>query len=254
MPAGMQTIAGDGGQNLSGGQRQRVSLARAVYCQSQVVLLDDVLSALDAPVAASVFHDCVQVALAGRTRLIVSHDDRIAAVADCVITLSPGGTWSFQLHSNRPETRPETPSETLIAMPEAKKSFLTDVSEANASGSSAKGSLSKSVMKSLTKEATCSTDLPEPRRRATEGSLPATGATDNDNKDVAVASVATTRTGLGLIGFTRQLARGIGGWLFAVPVFLCAASEIGCVQASVWLLSQYSGDLAPENVSYYMWR
>ena len=48
-------LAAEGGASLSGGQRQRISLARACYHDADVYLFDDVLSALDAKVAASIF-------------------------------------------------------------------------------------------------------------------------------------------------------------------------------------------------------
>ena len=48
--AGDQTELGDRGVNVSGGQKQRISLARAAYANTDVVLLDDPLSALDARV------------------------------------------------------------------------------------------------------------------------------------------------------------------------------------------------------------
>merc|ERR1719210_82507 len=51
LPAGDQTEIGEKGINLSGGQKQRVSLARAVYSDSDLLLLDDPLSAVDSHVA-----------------------------------------------------------------------------------------------------------------------------------------------------------------------------------------------------------
>lgn len=48
--AGDKTELGDRGLNVSGGQKQRISIARAVYSDSDIVLLDDPLSALDAKV------------------------------------------------------------------------------------------------------------------------------------------------------------------------------------------------------------
>ena len=55
MPHGDVTLIGDRGVSLSGGQRARVSLARALYMDANVYLLDDPLSAVDAHVARHIF-------------------------------------------------------------------------------------------------------------------------------------------------------------------------------------------------------
>ncbi|KAJ8298100.1 hypothetical protein KUTeg_024631 [Tegillarca granosa] len=64
---------GDRGTNLSGGQKQRVSLARAVYSDSDVYLLDDPLSAVDVHVGKHLFHKCIKKALAGKTIILATH-------------------------------------------------------------------------------------------------------------------------------------------------------------------------------------
>ena len=55
MPSGDQTEIGEKGINLSGGQKQRISLARAIYSDANIYLLDDPLSAVDAHVGKSIF-------------------------------------------------------------------------------------------------------------------------------------------------------------------------------------------------------
>lgn len=216
MPEGLDTPVGDGGQNLSGGQRQRVSLARAAYSQSPIVLLDDVLSALDAPVAAAVFRDCVQQAMAGRTRVIVSHDDRVAAVSDCVVTLTDGGAWSFEMHHHpggSPSVSPHS-SAPVPFEPSGSQEEAVDVGTAD-----------------------------ERHQSATNGG----------DVDGSLTHEDAPRA-LGLLQFVRQVARGIGGVRFAVPVLLCAVGEIGTVEAYVWILSQFSGDEDPTRVWFYLWR
>jgi ATP-binding cassette subfamily C (CFTR/MRP) protein 4 len=58
---------------VSGGQKARLSLARAVYSQSDIYLLDDPISAVDAKVARKLYHDVIKGILKGKTVLLVTH-------------------------------------------------------------------------------------------------------------------------------------------------------------------------------------
>jgi len=78
LPDADLTEIGERGVNLSGGQKQRVSLARAVYADADVFLLDDPLSAVDAGVADEIFAKCVRGALQGKTVLLVSHGMQVS--------------------------------------------------------------------------------------------------------------------------------------------------------------------------------
>jgi ABC-type transport system involved in cytochrome bd biosynthesis fused ATPase/permease subunit len=59
LPARDETEIGERGINLSGGQKARVALARAVYADREVYLLDDPLAAVDAHVGRQLFEDCI---------------------------------------------------------------------------------------------------------------------------------------------------------------------------------------------------
>lgn len=76
LPGGDQTEIGEKGINLSGGQKQRISLARAVYSQADIYLLDDPLSAVDSHVGQHIFENVFNEStglLRGKSRLLVTH-------------------------------------------------------------------------------------------------------------------------------------------------------------------------------------
>ncbi|CAN8003088.1 unnamed protein product, partial [Ixodes hexagonus] len=90
LPAGDLTQVGEDGQALSGGQKRRVALARALYQDCDLYLLDDPLSALDAHVAEQVFSECVLGAMAGKARILVTQHLGLLSSADHVIALRDG--------------------------------------------------------------------------------------------------------------------------------------------------------------------
>jgi ATP-binding cassette subfamily C (CFTR/MRP) protein 1 len=99
LPSGDNTEIGERGINLSGGQKQRVSLARALYFSADTVLLDDVLSACDAHVGKFIFDHCIQGSLAGKTRVLVTHQLQYLSHCDYIVFLKEGriaeqGTFS----------------------------------------------------------------------------------------------------------------------------------------------------------------
>ena len=92
LPAGDATEIGEKGINLSGGQKARISLARAVYSNKDIVLMDDPISALDANVKKRIFKEVFQGMLKDKTRVLVTHaidflhlSDRICVIKDGTI-------------------------------------------------------------------------------------------------------------------------------------------------------------------------
>jgi len=70
---GINTVIGERGVNISGGQKARISLARAVYSNADIILLDDPLSAVDPEVANKIFNECICDALKNKIVILVTH-------------------------------------------------------------------------------------------------------------------------------------------------------------------------------------
>ncbi|KAL0958936.1 hypothetical protein HGRIS_014252 [Hohenbuehelia grisea] len=91
LPHGEETEIGEKGINLSGGQKARVSLARAAYSDSDIVLLDDPLSAVDAYVGKAILENCfLHGPLADRTRILVTHSLHVLDRADYIYVMDEG--------------------------------------------------------------------------------------------------------------------------------------------------------------------
>ncbi|KAF4090918.1 hypothetical protein AMELA_G00031150 [Ameiurus melas] len=90
LPYGDQTEIGERGLNLSGGQKQRVSLARAVYSNRDIFLLDDPLSAVDAHVGKHIFEECIKKELTGKSLILVTHQLQYLEFCDEVLLLEDG--------------------------------------------------------------------------------------------------------------------------------------------------------------------
>ncbi|XP_012339261.1 probable multidrug resistance-associated protein lethal(2)03659 [Apis florea] len=90
LPYGDKTIVGERGISLSGGQRARINLARAVYSETEIYLLDDPLSAVDAHVGKHMFEECIVKYLKGKTRILVTHQLQYLQTVDRIIVLKDG--------------------------------------------------------------------------------------------------------------------------------------------------------------------
>uniref|UniRef100_A0A665WUG6 ATP-binding cassette, sub-family C (CFTR/MRP), member 3 n=1 Tax=Echeneis naucrates TaxID=173247 RepID=A0A665WUG6_ECHNA len=107
LPGGDMTEIGEKGINLSGGQRQRVSLARALYSDAEVYLLDDPLSAVDAHVSKHIFDNLIgpEGILKGKTRVLVTHGISFLPQVDNIMVMVEGrvsemGSYQELLNQN----------------------------------------------------------------------------------------------------------------------------------------------------------
>uniref|UniRef100_A0A674EFY5 Cystic fibrosis transmembrane conductance regulator n=1 Tax=Salmo trutta TaxID=8032 RepID=A0A674EFY5_SALTR len=93
LPDGDLTLIGDRGATLSGGQKARVNLARAVYQDADIYLLDDPLSAVDAEVGRHLFEQCICGILKNKPRILVTHQLQYLQSADQILVLKEVCSW-----------------------------------------------------------------------------------------------------------------------------------------------------------------
>ena len=90
LPNGDATEIGERGITLSGGQKARINIARAAYNDADIVLLDDPLSAVDAHVGRQLLDDCICGLMAGKTRILVTHQLHVLPRADRIFCMHQG--------------------------------------------------------------------------------------------------------------------------------------------------------------------
>ncbi|XP_068817678.1 ATP-binding cassette sub-family C member 2 [Capricornis sumatraensis] len=92
LPGGDMAEIGEKGINLSGGQKQRISLARATYQNSDIYILDDPLSAVDAHVGKHIFNKVLgpNGLLKGKTRILVTHSIHFLPQVDEIVVVGNG--------------------------------------------------------------------------------------------------------------------------------------------------------------------
>ena len=104
------TEVGEKGISLSGGQKQRLNICRAIYCDTEIQIFDDPLSALDAHVGKAVFQNVLQNNPRGRTRILVTHALHFLPSVDYIYVMFEGriverGTYTELMASNGPFSR-----------------------------------------------------------------------------------------------------------------------------------------------------
>ncbi|KAL5547282.1 hypothetical protein UlMin_006969, partial [Ulmus minor] len=87
---GDQTVIGERGINLSGGQKQRIQIARALYEDADIYLLDDPFSAVDAHTGSHLFKECLLGLMSSKTVMYVTHQVDFLPVADLILVMKDG--------------------------------------------------------------------------------------------------------------------------------------------------------------------
>ncbi|KAE9384990.1 P-loop containing nucleoside triphosphate hydrolase protein [Gymnopus androsaceus JB14] len=143
--AGDETEVGEKGLTLSGGQKARVTLARAIYSQADIILLDDVLAALDVHTSKWIVEKCLKGDLiTDRTILMVTHNVALAqSVAGFVVSIKDGrilsqGTVSEALSKDKSLASQTETEESMIEAVEEEIDGAGDTSKKAADASQGK--------------------------------------------------------------------------------------------------------------------
>ncbi|KAM0262906.1 hypothetical protein ACHAQJ_001499 [Trichoderma viride] len=153
LPDGDKTELGANGINLSGGQKWRVTLARAIYSRAEILVMDDIFSAVDAHVGRHIFEKCISGDICeGRTRILVTHHVALVqAKAKYLVELGEGTVLNAGLTSElaehgileRIKTHEQAPEE--IQREESAAETLTVVNSEEASITGADGTSSENA-------------------------------------------------------------------------------------------------------------
>lgn len=134
LPGGDLTEIGEKGINLSGGQKARVSLARAVYANKDIILMDDPISALDSNVKKSIFKNLFLDELKGKTRILVTHAVEFLEKVDRIIIMEKGrikynATYDDLQHSEEIQHIVETLSKVSVKEEDEEKKQIEELKE-----------------------------------------------------------------------------------------------------------------------------
>ncbi len=100
LPYGDLTEIGERGITVSGGQKQRLNIARAIYFNSDIVLMDDPLSAVDAHVGRHIFDNAICGLLKDKCRILATHQLHVLSRCDRIVWMQDGRIETIDTFSN----------------------------------------------------------------------------------------------------------------------------------------------------------
>ncbi|MCJ1426399.1 hypothetical protein MMC29_004302 [Sticta canariensis] len=221
---GDSTLVGEKGITLSGGQKQRISLARALYCNSKHVILDDCLSAVDSETARHLFECCIVGPLMnGRTCILVTHNIALCVPRSHYVVALDNGKIMAQgppdqviasgaLGGNILQSKPTSNSDTATNSPEQSTFDLVGVSAQEANG--------------FSRESSGHTSAPVELKRSISNS-----------NDETIGLIAESKAEGGVKRDVLKLyLAAMGPWYFwVVALMIFAGQQVGSIAANVWI-------------------
>ncbi|XP_054726195.1 probable multidrug resistance-associated protein lethal(2)03659 [Anastrepha obliqua] len=210
LPYGDKTIVGERGASLSGGQKARISLARAVYRQTSIYLLDDPLSAVDTHVGRHLFDQCMRGFLRDHIVVLVTHQLQFLQQADQIVIMDRGrvsavGTYDYLRESGLDFAK-----------------MLADPEKEEALEEKARSRSSSKVYSN---------------RRNSEASL--NSVTDSYIEDTPIQQQETQEQGkIGLDLYQKYFKAGGGFFTFFIMLFFCVLAQV-LASGGDWFLSYW---------------
>ncbi|XP_009304647.1 ATP-binding cassette sub-family C member 3 isoform X2 [Danio rerio] len=262
LPGGDLTEIGEKGINLSGGQRQRVSLARALYSEADVYLLDDPLSAVDAHVAKHIFDHVIgpEGALKGKTRILVTHgisflpqvnnilvlvDGRVSEMGSYQDLLRQNGAFAEFLRNYSLEDIIED-DELTVSFDEEEEEFPEDALSNHTDMVDNEPVVNEARRQFMRQMSIMSNDVENPkkmsrRRRCSERKHPETPTEKKEPKVEKLIQAETTETGRVKLQVYWEYVKAIGPLLALFICFLYGCQSAAAIGANFWL-SEWTND------------
>uniref|UniRef100_A0A8P0P8L4 ATP binding cassette subfamily C member 4 n=1 Tax=Canis lupus familiaris TaxID=9615 RepID=A0A8P0P8L4_CANLF len=223
------TVIGDRGATLSGGQKARINLARAVYQDADIYLLDDPLSAVDAEVGRHLFELCICQTLHEKITILVTHQLQYLKAASQILILKEGkmvqkGTYTEFLKSG-------VDFGSLLK----KENEEADQSPAPGSPILRTRSFSESSLWSQ-----------QSSRHSLKDSAPE--AQDIENTQVALSEERRSEGKVGFKAYRNYLTAGAHWFVIVFLILLNIASQVAYVLQD-WWLSYWANEQSALNVT-----
>ncbi|TSK14589.1 Canalicular multispecific organic anion transporter 2 [Bagarius yarrelli] len=275
LPGGDQTEIGEKGINLSGGQRQRVSLARALYSEADVYLLDDPLSAVDAHVAKHIFDNVIgpEGALSQKTRILVTHSISFLPQVDNIMVLVEGrvsemgsyqdllkenGAFAEFLRNYSLEDIMEDDEVTEVLIEEEEEElFPDDALSIHTDMVDQEPAVNEARRQFMRQISIMSNDLENPKtksvrkRRVSERRHGETPQEKKESKVEKLIQAETTETGRVKLKVYWEYVKAVGPMMSMFICFLYAAQSAAAIGANIWLTvwtNDTNKDTREENV------
>jgi ATP-binding cassette subfamily C (CFTR/MRP) protein 1 len=129
LPNGDKTEIGERGITVSGGQKQRMNIARAIYFDADIILMDDPLSAVDAHVGRHIMDNAICGLLKDKCRILATHQLHVLSRCDRIIWIEEGGIQAVDTFDNLMANNADFQQLMTMTASEEEKEEVDDVDE-----------------------------------------------------------------------------------------------------------------------------